>query len=125
MHTNPQIAGIFIKACRDNGITRIRLYKNIVDRGSIRNTYYSLFNRYLRSCKCTTTDWFGNICEYERALVKGATVEIMVHPDYSGDGILVNRGISNGTGVTGDDLKEEVLRITSILNPEPIDYSML
>ena len=39
--------------------------------------------------KFTTVDWFGNAVEYDS--LRQGTSEIMVHPDYNAEGILINR----------------------------------
>lgn len=124
VHTNIRILPIIIKVCKKKGIHKIRIYKNIVDRGFIRNTWYGLFNRRLRREGMVTADYFGNLSEYHEQSVTGV-LEMMVHPDIDRNGNIVNRVISKDNNVHGNILESEVQRAGLLKNFEVISYKAL
>lgn len=126
VHTNPQITPIFLKVCRQFYIDKVRIYKNIVNRGLVRNAFYLCFNKKLRNSGFITTDFFGNQKECIDSFEdKHSTVEIMVHPDFTTEGMLVNREITYGGVISGESLEAEFMRVDLLLNGKYISYMML
>ena len=104
IHYNPQILKIVERISTESGINKIRAYKNVNIKKYYKRLYGDLINAYMK-CKFTTTDWFGNAVEYDR--LREGTSEIMVHPDYNIEGVLINRTrkINVGEAVVSDGNK--------------------
>ena len=94
IHNIEYLSGIVTQVCRDLGIGRIRLKRNVgVAAGASED------RRYWRAHGFVTADFF---CRLSDAFYGTAsdTVEIMVHPDYDRDGRLIDRtGMKDGTPV--------------------------
>lgn len=99
IHNITFLAPIVAQVCRDYGIGRIRLKRNIGDA-----TGDSENNAFWRDRGFVTTDHFGRMSDMPLDALSGA-VEIMVHPDYDRTGRLIDRtGIEDGCPV-GIELK--------------------
>lgn len=97
---------LFLNVCKEMRITKVRIHKNVIDVGYILNMYYTTINKYI-SREFKVTDYFGNISEYTIPIKKASVVEIMVHPDYAEEDIMVNSEISSDT-VKGEVLNNEI-----------------
>ena len=96
IHTFVHIAPLVAKACKENGIKRIRINRTfdtperpmIID-GRIENAYW-------RAQGFETTARFGRLSDIKHGEIPDDT-EIMVHPDYDKNGVLVDRaGVKDG-----------------------------
>lgn len=96
IHTFEHLAPVFARVCREQGITQIRLNRTydtpehpVITEGRISNNFW-------RENGFTTTGNFGRLADLQSGIVRGYT-EIMVHPDYDKNGILIDRtGIADG-----------------------------
>lgn len=109
IHTAVFIAPIAARVCREHGIDKMRLHRNIGDIAGIKMLVKKQYNRWLRRQGFTTTDFFGSLHDIENAPVPD-NCEIMVHPDFDKNGVLVDRtGMTNGVpeGNKLPDLRQE------------------
>lgn len=85
-HTYPSLAPLFAAVCRAYGIDKIRLHYNLrkpEQEGRVPN-------RYWREQGFITTGFFGRLSEAAEITVPDST-EIIVHPDYDREGVLIDR----------------------------------
>ena len=126
IHYNWQVAGIVVALCKKHEIKKIRIHKNVQDKGPVKNFMFSMYNRWLLKQGFVTTDHFGNIKEYQ--YIKEGISELMVHPDYNNKGELIDRERrkfgTNKYEAIGELLKHNLAHINSI-NMELISYSRL
>ena len=127
VHYNWQLAPIFVQVCRENRIRKMRINKNVEDRGWLRNFLFRSYNGYLKRRIPITVDHFEDACRY--TVIPEGISEIMVHPDFDRDGMLINRKtrISKGGmsyGAQGDALEKDLARILSG-EEEKISYRSL
>lgn len=88
VHTEWAVAPIVRQLCKENGIERIRLTRNMgPSDGYVKNVYKKIFNRWQlgRYSGLWSTDFFGDIEDLQFLLntkrpLKGKFIEIMVHP---------------------------------------------
>ena len=91
VHTNLQLCGIFASVMNKYGIQKCRLHKNAHSYDWIHDLVWNSYNRRLKS-QFITTDYMGGILDYTEPFMQyHGSMEIMVHPDYDADGILVDR----------------------------------
>ena len=90
IHTGPFLIPIVLRVCRENGIEKIRLHRNLGKIKLYKRIVKKRFNRHLHKSGMKTTERFGSL---EDALLCGVPdlTEIMVHPDYDKDGLLIDR----------------------------------
>lgn len=99
IHTCIFIAPIVVRVCKEHGVDKIRLHRNM---GSIR--FYkkwvkNRFNAWLKGKDFKTVDYFGGSFDIENVPIRDLT-EIMVHPDYDESGKLIDAvDIENGFSV--------------------------
>lgn len=90
IHTAVFIAPIVFRVCSENGITKIRLHRNIGAIPSYKRTIKNLYNKNLFRKGFLTVQHFGSLDD-----IKGGplpdSLEVMVHPDYDKDGVLIDR----------------------------------
>lgn len=102
LHNAPYLAPIFVRVCKEHGIEKLRLQRNLgTDEASEVNAFYR------EQGLCTTT-YFGRLRDVEKMDIPDHT-EILVHPDFDRDGRLIDRrGTADGypVGVPLVDLKE-------------------
>lgn len=89
IHTAIFISPIVLHICKENGINKIRLHRNIGKINSYKKAIKSVYNNNLRKKGFKTTKYFGSLKDIEEVLPKG--LEIMVHPDFDKDGMLIDR----------------------------------
>ena len=90
IHTAIFIAPIVFRICKENGIDKIRLHRNIGNIPSYKKTVKGLYNKTLRKKGFITTDYFGSLKDISDAPLPDK-LEIMVHPDYDKEGVLIDR----------------------------------
>ncbi len=89
IHTAIFIAPIVMGVCRENGITKMRLHRNVGVTSALKKAVKALYNRKLRK-NFTSTECFGSAEDMAKYTTQGLT-EIMVHPDYDSQGVLIDR----------------------------------
>ena len=109
IHTGIFIAPVFSKVCKENGIGKVRLHRNIGKISPVKRIVKKIYNIWLHANGFATVDYFGSLYDIKYADVADKT-EIMVHPDYDARGILIDRtGETDGipSGERLPDLKLE------------------
>ena len=109
VHNNWQVISIIKNVLVERYIYKIRLFKNVVDKGLIKNKLIDLYNYTLSRKGVVTTDYFGNLCEINN-ICDGVT-EIMVHLDYDQTGQIVNIVTNFGQLSAEQNLKEKVKKL--------------
>lgn len=103
VHTDIYIAPIAAKICKEHGIDKIRLCRNLRKDPGIDHSYIIEFHQWLKKQGFITTDYFAYVMDINGAELPDNT-EIMVHPDYDKSGVLIDRrGMKDGYPV-GDPL---------------------
>lgn len=96
IHTGIFIAPIAARVCKEQGITKIRLHRNLGAISFAKRVVKNQYNSWLRRQGFCTTDYFAYPMDVEGAEIPDNT-EIMVHPDYDKNGVLIDRtGASSG-----------------------------
>lgn len=99
IHTGIFIAPIVSRICRENGIKRIRLHRDLGEISSLKRFVKNRYNTWLRKQGFVTTEHFAYVMDIVNADIPDST-EIMVHPDFDKDGVLIDRrGMENGCPV--------------------------
>ncbi len=96
IHTFAHIAPLVAKVCKENGIKRIRINRTFdtPDRPVI--TCGRIENSYWRAQGFETTAYFGRLSDITPGNIPADT-EIMIHPDYDKNGVLIDRtGTADG-----------------------------
>jgi len=109
IHTAVFIAPISVKVCREYGIGKIRIHRNVGHIPFYKQIVKDSYNKWLVKQGFVTTKHFAYIMDIRDAELPDDT-EIMVHPDYNKNGILIDRrGMRDGmpTGYELPDLKSE------------------
>lgn len=96
IHTGVFVAPVALRVCRENGIQKIRAHRNMgripLPKRIVKNAY----NRRLVRSGFVTTRRFAYVMDIADGAVPDDT-EIMVHPDYDKNGMLIDRrGMENG-----------------------------
>ena len=111
IHTAVFIAPVVIKVCKEHGIKKIRLHRNIGNISAGKRVVKRIYNCCLKAKGFKTTKYFGSLQDIERSFPDN-TLEIMVHPDYDANGILIDRvDMENGNPI-GKGLEEQKERIS-------------
>ena len=96
VHNLAALAPLVAQVCRANGIVRIRLNRTFSTPARPQVTAGRIDNAWWRAQGFVTTAHFGRLSDLANADVDG-DVEIMVHPDYDRNGVLIDRtGMSEG-----------------------------
>lgn len=90
IHTAIFIAPIVLRVCRENGIQKVRLHRNLGSISHIKKVVKNLYNVALNR-RFTTTDFMGGVDDINLGIQPEGTVEIMVHPDLNGSGQIIDR----------------------------------
>lgn len=107
VHTAVFIAPIVARVCKEHGVDKIRLHRNLGQISSVKKVVKKRYNHWLKQQGFITTDWFAYVMDIEDAPIPDNT-EIMVHPDYDKEGVLIDRrGKEDGVPV-GEALKDFV-----------------
>lgn len=96
IHTAPFIAPIVFRVCKEHGIRKIRLHRNIGTIARYKMLMKKIYNKKLHK-QFVSTDYFGSIDDAKTELPDGV-IEIMVHPDYDKNGNLIDRKGEECTG---------------------------
>ena len=104
IHTAPFITPIVIHVCRQYGIKKIRAHRNIGNMSFCKRAAKTSFNWWLQSQGFRITDYFGSMNDVKGKAYLGC-LEIMVHPDYDRNGVLIDRVGKDGNYYTGDPLQ--------------------
>lgn len=100
IHTGIFIAPIAARVCKEHGICKIRLHRNIGAISPQKRMVKKLYNAWLHAQGFTTTRFFGSMEDVERDGLKDG-LEIMVHPDFDGQGRLIDRTGEDGGEARG------------------------
>ena len=90
IHTAVFIAPIVFHVCGEFGIDKIRLHRNIGNIPTYKRVVKRIYNMILCKKGFKATAYFGGIDDINNARLPD-NLEIMVHPDYNTDGILIDR----------------------------------
>ncbi len=104
IHTSPFIAPIVFRVCREHGIRKIRLHRNIGAIAGYKMLLKKAYNKKLRK-QFATTDYFGGMEDAKVGLPDGV-IEIMVHPDYDNGENLIDREGEERTGTPLSDIEK-------------------
>lgn len=95
IHTGVYIAPIAAQVCKENGINKIRLHRNLGKIPLIKRIVKKKYNNWLKKQGFITTEYFAYVMDIEGTGIPDNT-EIMVHPDYDKNGVLIDRrGMEN------------------------------
>lgn len=96
IHTGIFVAPIAIRVCQEHGIEKIRLHRNLGNISMIKKVVKNRYNQWLKKQGMTTTDYFAYVMDIDGVQIPDNT-EIMVHPDYDKNGVLIDRrGVEDG-----------------------------
>lgn len=99
IHTAIFIAPIFMKVCKEKGIEKVRIHRNIGNIHLYKRIGKYFYNLWLRLMKFKTVRYFGMIYDVEKVGVFD-DMEIMVHPEYDLNNVLIDKvGEENGYSV--------------------------
>ena len=92
------VTQILLNLLKEYNIPSMRILNNLSQSSAFYKTgYRSIVNQYIKLHKANFSDYFGNLPESVSKLrscgqiFKNRKIEIMVHPDYNNDGIIVDR----------------------------------
>ena len=109
IHTGIFVAPIAVKVCKEHWINKMRLHRNLGQINAIKRFVKKRYNHWLCKQGMITTDYFAYIVDIENVDIPDNT-EIMVHPDFDKNGVLIDRhGVENGfpIGTKLPDLRAE------------------
>ncbi|MBO4693996.1 MAG: ChbG/HpnK family deacetylase [Clostridia bacterium] len=96
IHTALFISPIVLRICRESGINKIRLHRNTGAIPCYKKAVKNIYNKRLVKKGFYTTGLFGSLKDIDSDLPPD--IEIMVHPDYDKNNILIDRrNFENGT----------------------------
>ena len=109
VHTGEHIAPIALRVCREHGIDKMRLFRNLGAYYEAHKTEADSFNALLRREGIRTVSFFVYMADIGGIVLPDDT-EILVHPDFDKDGRLIDRrrmtdGIPDGSIITAVDTK--------------------
>ncbi len=84
------------------GIKKIRLHRNIGKISFYKKIVKNWYNRKLKKQGFTTCRYFGSLEDFEPNITADGVCEIMVHPDYNPQGILIDRVKQSEEGNFGE-----------------------
>lgn len=90
IHTGIFIAPIVVRVCKEHGIKKIRLHRNIGSIALVKKIVKKLYNCWLQIHDFETTTYFGSMDDVRQVGVLD-NLEIMVHPEFDGNGILIDK----------------------------------
>ncbi len=93
IHTVPYILPIVLRVCQEQGINRIRPYRNIGEISWYKMIAKKHYNQKLCRRGFHTVDYFGSVEDLKNGKTGKliGSLEIMVHPDYNVEGKLIDR----------------------------------
>lgn len=113
IHTFEYLAPLAASVCKEHGIKQIRLNRTFDTPERPAITKDRISNKFWRENGFTTTDNFGRLSDLRSGIVSGRT-EIMVHPDYDKNGVLIDRtgycdGFPKGDSLSViNDIKQKI-----------------
>ena len=113
IHTGVFIAPIAARVCKAHGINKMRLHRNLGSINAIKRIVKKKYNRWLRKQGFVTTEYFAYVIDIRDAEIPDST-EIMVHPDFDKDGVLIDRrGMEDGypIGYPLPDLRNDDIKL--------------
>ena len=120
IHNSLYLLPVVTQVCKDLGVSKLRLRRNLSETDAATAAEISAYNTSLRAQGFITADYFGRPEDIARREIPDCT-ELLVHPDYDKNSVLIDRrGVSNGFPV-GDQLPDIGMRN----GVELICYSML
>ena len=90
IHTGIFIFPVVSRVCRENGINKIRLHRNVGNIPGYKKIIKKAFNKMLQKNGFITTGFFGSLEDVDFKNIPD-NLEIMVHPDYDKNGNLIDR----------------------------------
>lgn len=90
IHTGIFLAPIFIKVCKEHGIQKIRIHRNIGRISRVKMIVKRLFNLWLKLNGFKVMQYFGAMEDVKFVGIKD-NLEIMVHPEYDKAGTLIDK----------------------------------
>jgi len=114
IHTAIFIAPIFMRVCKEHGINKLRLHRNIGSISLFKKLIKKSYNSFLRKKGFVTTKFFGSLEDIKNRAVF-ENLEVMVHPDFDKQGKLIDRTDVQGGYPIGLELKKicEYIKLTS------------
>ena len=92
IHTAPIITPLVCKVMKQFGIKKLRIHRNIGAMSALKRTMKQLFNLTLAGKKYTPLfGSFEDVRQFPAVLKEKAKLEIMCHPDFDQEGVLVDR----------------------------------
>ena len=113
IHTGVFIAPIAARVCKAHGINKMRLHRNLGSINAVKRIVKKRYNRWLRKEGFVTTEYFAYVMDIRDAEIPDDT-EIMVHPDFDKDGVLIDRrGMEGGfpTGYPLPDFRNDDIKL--------------
>lgn len=96
IHTGFFIAPIVTKVCKEHGINKVRLNRNLGKISFIKSFIKNKYNRWLQKQGFVTTEFFAFSKDVADTYIPDNT-EVMVHPDFDENGVLIDRrGFKDG-----------------------------
>ena len=96
IHTGVFVAPIAVRVCREHGIDKMRLHRNLGDIPACKRFVKNRYNRWLKEPGFVTTRYFAYVMDLGEDAIPDDT-EIMVHADYDKNGVLIDRrGMEDG-----------------------------
>ena len=105
IHTGVFVAPIAVRVCREHGICKMRLHRDLGQISPFKAFVKKRYNAWLRKQGFTTTEHFAYVMDIKDRDIPDST-EIMVHPDYDRNGVLVDRRGMDGEFPKGYPLPE-------------------
>lgn len=90
IHTGLFIAPVVKRVCKEQGIKKIRLHRNIGSISFVKRIVKKTYNLWLKLNGFKTVKYFGSMEDVESVGVKDQ-LEIMVHPEYNKNGQLIDK----------------------------------
>lgn len=90
IHTAIFVAPIVFRVCKEHGINKIRIHRNIGKISFLKKMGKRIYNLYLKRKGFTVTDFMGSLEDAHINSPEGI-LEIMVHPDYDQSGALMDK----------------------------------
>lgn len=90
IHTAVFIAPIVIKVCKEHGINKIRLHRNVGNISLYKRYIKKAYNGVLHKNGFITTRFFGSLKDIRDGIILD-NFEIMVHPDFDKKETLIDR----------------------------------
>ena len=95
IHTGIFVAPIAARVCRENGIDKMRLHRNLGKISPFKRFVKNKYNKWLHKQGFKTTKYFAYVVDLGDDCAPDDT-EIMVHPDYDKSGELIDRRGTDG-----------------------------